>query len=526
MSGPTPSSRGVFTRASSGLVRQVRTTDVFYFGFTTIALSYIVFTILSWSAYPGASMELATLIAIVGAVGIGGTYALFASLYPRSGGEYVFLSRTLHPLVGFSLSFSFTFWQMFYLGLNGAFFAQFALSPTLAGIAAVTGNHSLLDVANWFGSPAGIFSGGLFLILVMSFLHWRGAAFYFRWQRWAAILAMASLIITVVVLALGAAGVLNFKASFDGVAGAGSYDKVLAAGKTAGTLPAAPFDMGATLNFVLWPAFSIWFAITATAFSGEVKNVQRGMLLGVVSSQILTGLVFIVLMFLYRTAFGNDFLVAASAGVPLGAPPFVPVFTSILSGSPILSVLTGVWVIAIALFVGGTVIPYATRALLAWGIDGMAPSFVADVNDRYHSPHWAIVITAVVAIAVLALYAFSSLLTIVSGFFAFALSFAVVCIWGAIFPFVRREQFENSPIAKRVLGIPLLTMTGVVGGVFSLFGLYRLSQDQVFTLDRGFAIAGAFAVIVIGAVWYLVAVAYRRGQGVDVAARFGEIPIE
>jgi amino acid transporter len=357
MSASQPSSRGVFTRASSGLVRQVRTTDVFYFGFTTIALSYIVFTILSWSAYPGASMELATLIAIVGALGIGGTYALFAGMYPRSGGEYVFLSRTLHPLVGFALSFSFTFWQMFYLGLNGAFFAQFAISPTLAGIAAVAGSQSLLDVANWFGSPAGIFIGGLFLIVTMSYLHWRGAAVYFRWQRWGAILAIASLVITVIVLLLGATGALNFKAAFDGVAGAGSYDKVLADGTAAGTLPAASFDLGATLNFVLWPAFSIWFAITATAFSGEVKDVRRGMLLGVVSSQILTGLVFVVLMFLYRTAFGNDFLLAASAGVPLDAPPFVPVFTAVLSQNPILAILTGVWVMAIALFVGGTVIP-------------------------------------------------------------------------------------------------------------------------------------------------------------------------
>lgn len=526
MTAVPPSSRGVFTRASSGLVRQVRTTDVFFFGFTTIALSYIVFTILSWSAYPGASMELATIIAIVGALGIGGTYALFASMYPRSGGEYVFLSRTLHPLMGFALSFSFAFWQMFYLGLNGAFFAQFAVSPTLAGVAAVAESQSLLDLANWFGSPAGIFAGGLFLIVTMSFLHWRGAAVYFRWQRWGALLAMASLAITVVVLALGAIGAFNFEAAFNQVAGAGAYDQVIADGTAAGTLPAAPFDLGATLNFVLWPAFSIWFAITATAFSGEVKNVQRGMLVGMVSAQVITGLVFVLLMFLYRTAFGNDFLLAASAGVPLDAPPFVPVFTGILAGNALVSILTGVWVLAIALFVGGTVIPYATRALLAWGIDGMAPSKVADVNDRYHSPHWAIAVTAVVAVAVLAMYAFTTVLTIVSGFFAFALSFAVVCVWGTIFPFVRRELYENSPIAKEVAGMPLITLTGLVGAAFSLFGLYRLTQDEVFTLDRGFAVMGAFAVVAIGAVWYLIATAYRRSQGVDVAARYREIPIE
>mgnify|MGYP001764654908 CR=1 FL=1 len=48
MAGSAPTTKGVFTRASSGLVRQVRTTDVLYFGFTTIALSYIVFTIAFW----------------------------------------------------------------------------------------------------------------------------------------------------------------------------------------------------------------------------------------------------------------------------------------------------------------------------------------------------------------------------------------------------------------------------------------------------------------------------------------------
>ena len=156
----------------------------------------------------------------------------------------------------------------------------------------------------------------------------------------------------------------------------------------------------------------------------------------------------------------------------------------------------------------------------------MAPSKVAEVNDRYHSPHWAIAVTAVVAVVVLALYAFTTSLTIVSGFFAFALSFAVVCVWGTIFPFVRREQFENSPIAKYVAGIPLITITGLVGAVFSLFGVYRLTQDEVFTLDRGFAVIGAFVVIAIGAAWYLAATAYRRSQGVDVAATYREIPVE
>ncbi|MBM4409201.1 MAG: APC family permease [Chloroflexi bacterium] len=527
MATNAPTTRGVFTRASSGLVRQVRTSDVLYFGFTTIALSYIVFTIASWSAYPGASMELATLIAIAGAVGIGASYALFAAMYPRSGGEYVFLSRTLHPLVGFALSFSFAFWQMFYYGLNGAFFSQFALSPTLAAIGVQLGNASLVDAANWFGSGVGTFAGGAFLIALMSFLHWRGAGTYFRWQRWAAWMAITSIGLTILVLLLSAVNVLNFKSNFDGLAGAGGYDGVLAAGTEAGVLPAAPFDLTQTLYFVLWPAFSIWFAITATSFSGEVRNVQRGMLVGIVGSQILTGVVFIVMMFLYRTAFGNDFLLAAGAvGTSMDAPPFVPFFTAIAGGNVLLSVLMSLWVVLIALFVGGTVVPYATRALLAWGIDRVAPSALAEVNDRYHSPHWAIAVTTVVGLVILGLYCFTDLLGIVSGFFAFAVSFAVVCLWAVVFPYVRREQFENSPIAKRWGGIPVLTLAGVLGSAFSLFGAWRLTEDPVFTIDRGFAVVAAFAVIAIGAAWYVVATAYRRSQGVDLGTRFREIPVE
>ena len=527
MTSSVPGSRGVFTRASSGLVRQVKTTDVLYFGFTTIALSYIVFTIASWSAYPGTSMELATLIAIVGAVGIGASYALFSAMYPRSGGEYVFLSRTLHPLVGFALSFSFAFWQMFYLGLNGAFFSQFAVSPILAGIAVQTGNASLLDIANWFGSGLGTFVGGVFLIVLMSVLHYLGAGVYFRWQRWAAMLSIASIAVTILVLLLAIVGVLDFKANFNSLAGAGAYDDVLSAGQAAGTLPAAPFDLTQTLNFVLWPAFSIWFAITATSFSGEVKNVQRGLIVGIVGSQVVTGIVFIVMMFLFRSAFGNDFLLTAGAnGVPLDAPPFVPFFTAIAGGNVVLTIVMSIWVVLIALFVGGTVVPYATRALLAWGIDGVAPSALADVNDAHHSPHWAILVTAMVGVIILGLYCFTDLLGIVSGFFAFAISFAVVCLWATVFPYVRKEQFENSPIAKRWAGIPVLSLAGLLGSVFSLFGAWRLTQDPVFTVDQGFAIGGAFVVIAIGAVWYLLANVLRRSQGVDLAARYREIPIE
>src|SRR6266508_785078 len=160
MATQMPEQAGVFTRASSGLVRQVKAQDVAYYGIQQIALSYIVFIVLAWGAYPGSSMPLASVIAMVGGLAMGVCYAMFATLYPRSGGEYVYLSRTLFPVVGFIVSFSFALWETFYTGINGAFFSLYSVSPVLSTLGLQTHSSGLLSASNWFAGNWGIFIGG------------------------------------------------------------------------------------------------------------------------------------------------------------------------------------------------------------------------------------------------------------------------------------------------------------------------------------------------------------------------------
>src|SRR6266540_2838832 len=273
MATQMPEQAGVFTRASSGLVRQVKAQDVAYYGIQQIALSYIVFIVLAWGAYPGSSMPLASVIAMVGGLAMGVCYAMFATLYPRSGGEYVYLSRTLFPVVGFIVSFSFALWETFYTGINGAFFSLYSVSPFLSALGLQTHSSGLLSASNWFAGNWGIFIGGSALIVSLTYLQIRGAGVYFRWQRWATLLALASLVVTVLVLIVAAAGGLDFRTHFNDLVGAGAYEKIAAQGAQGA---AAPFDFGQTLKFMIWPAFSIWFAVASTSFSGEVKNVERG----------------------------------------------------------------------------------------------------------------------------------------------------------------------------------------------------------------------------------------------------------
>ncbi len=527
MATEMPTTTGVFTRASSGLVRQVRTEDVLWYGIQQIALSYIVFIVLAWGAYPGASMPLAALIATVAGLAMGICYAMFAGLYPRSGGEYVYLSRTLNPPIGFIVSFSFAFWEIFYFGINGAFFSLFSMSPFFAALGEQTKNQTFLNISTWFSGKWGIFLGGSAIILLLAYLQYRGAGVYFRWQRWATYIALASLVITIVVLALTAAGVLDFKAHFDALAGAGAYQKVVSGGIKAGVAPAAGFNVSQTLKFMIWPAFSIWFAVASTSFSGEIKNVQRGQLIGIGGSMVLMGIAFIVLTALYQGAFGSSFLLSASAnGLPINAPPFVPFFTAVAGGHVILTILMSLWVLSIAIFVAGTTLVYGTRAVLAWSIDGIAPERLGDVNERYHSPHWAILICTVVAEVFLALFAFTTLLGPISGFLGLAISFVVVSVWSIFFPYVRKEQFESSPVAWRIGNFPLMSLLGILATVLVGYGFYRLTIDHTFSINLKFADGGALLGAVFALVWFYAWRAYRKSQGVDMDRRYAEIPVE
>jgi amino acid transporter len=518
-----PAPAGVFTRASSGLVRQVRAQDVMFYGWQQIALSYIVFIVLAWSFYPGASMEWATIIATVGGLAMGLSYALLAAVYPRSGGEYVFISRIIHPAVGFTVSFSFTFWQVFYYGINGAFLAIYALSPFFGVLGVQLGSPGLLNASTWFGGHWGVFITGSVMIIAFALLQGSGIGRYFRVQRYASYIAAISLIITVIVLALAVTGALDFKANFDHLAGSGAYNQIVAGTRLSGG------SFAQTIKFMIWPAFSVWFAVAAVSFSGEVKNVQRGQLIGINGAIITMGVAMTVLTYLYRHAFGDAFVFATSAGskhYTLAAPPYVNVFTAIAGNNAVLTILTFGWVLVIALFVGATTLVYTTRAMLAWSIDGVAPERLGDVNDRYHSPHWAILICAIIAEVWLGLYAFTSLLGPISGFIGFTISFLAVSVTAIVFPFVKREMFENSPIAWRIGKVPVISLLGVVSLVFIGVGTARILVDKAYTPNLAFADVGAAIVAAVGLSFFYVMRYYRRRQGTDVDLRYREIPIE
>lgn len=520
--GALPSSPGVFTRSSSGLVRSVGTTDAMWYGLNAITIAYIGFTLIDWVAYPGSSFEWSVLITTLGSIGVGIVYALLAATYPRSGGEYVFLSRIVRPELGFLVSFVQAFFYTFYFGLNGAFFALFGLSPLFSTLGLQLNSGTLSDWGTWLGTSWGEFIAGTCIVALVAFLAFRGMGAFFRIQRWCTVIGLASVVLTLVVFALGGLGVLSFKSAYDSAVGSGAFDKLTSGVTVPGT------DFGQTLNFMVWPAFSILFSVNMVAFSGEVKNVRRAPIVGIVGAMILSGIVFIAFMIFARWAEGDAFLVgAASQGYTYTT--LVNGTASLLANNPILTILINLWVILIIPFALGSNIIYGSRALFAWGIDGVAPGKVAEVSQAHHSPMWAILVIFVIAEIWLAIYSFTSWVGILSGLLAFSAAFFVVSLTGVFFPFWKKEIFERSPAAQRVAGIPVMTIAGVVGVVFTGFLFWRCTQDTYLNALNGsnpISLEMTVAAVVIAIVWFFAARFYRARQGVAVDKRFKEIPVE
>src|SRR5439155_14943240 len=102
--------------------------------------------------WPHANMLASFAIATPLVLCFGLVYLYFTQLMPRSGGDYVWVSRTLHPSLGFLVNFSLTFVFLTWVAFNFTFMLS-VVGPAASYVAGIH-NH-------YFTSPS---KGELMLI--------------------------------------------------------------------------------------------------------------------------------------------------------------------------------------------------------------------------------------------------------------------------------------------------------------------------------------------------------------------------
>ena len=130
---------GVFSRKSSGLVRVGSTLDVFIFnvGLVSVGIAIAYNQYYGPSLYPGAQPWLSTLLAAAGMIFVAAAFYCWSVVFPRSGGVYVFLSRTINPGVAFVMSLIETIILLYYAALAAGLIVQVGLASFFGAVGTV-----------------------------------------------------------------------------------------------------------------------------------------------------------------------------------------------------------------------------------------------------------------------------------------------------------------------------------------------------------------------------------------------------
>src|SRR5437870_9654815 len=135
---------GVFLRKATGLVREVSLIDALIMNTLgmNVAVGAVFLFLQAPANFPDGNMLVAVIIGtLLMAFTLLWVYSEFAAAMPRSGGDYVFVSRALHPFLGWLLSWSQGLWLIFFwVGFNAWFALVFAVPVDLSTIGAATGH--------------------------------------------------------------------------------------------------------------------------------------------------------------------------------------------------------------------------------------------------------------------------------------------------------------------------------------------------------------------------------------------------
>src|SRR3984893_2776202 len=142
-SAPAGATGGFYARRASGLVRELSLRDIVFLNicFISIPLGLLYITQLG-GLFPGVSVGSAIIRAAVIALPHLYVYGGFASAMPRSGGDYLSISRSLHPFIGFVVNSTFTVLQIFSCAFIINFVPLFALPAMFQTLAIVTGDSN------------------------------------------------------------------------------------------------------------------------------------------------------------------------------------------------------------------------------------------------------------------------------------------------------------------------------------------------------------------------------------------------
>ncbi len=534
----------IFLRKASGLIRTASPFDTFIFNVGLVSVGLGVGTLMYYGPafYPGGNMVAACIISgiVMSMIAVG--MICWSVTLPRSGGIYVFGSRSVAPWLALTLSLvEITAW-LFYCAIAAYWIIILGISPTLAMIGYVTGMEWATNGASAVVEPWPMFLIGSAILILSGLILASGMKRYLLTQKFVFCLALLGSVLLILVLLSGSNEqfIGNFNTLMTPLIGVEDPYHAIIASAAANGWSTEGAGLGMTLTLSNWSFLPLLGAAFSISIAGEIKSVEKSQSFGMLGAIVMTVVIWLITIPLANSVFGYEFLGSAVYNYFTDpATAAAPVVTTPTDASITLmaGILTNSWVITLLCSLGLILwmwmwIPgmhtFAVRAMVAWAFDRIAPSALGSISPSRHTPTVAIFVGVAVTIVFMALFVFTSYFaTVVIMIEAALLAWSIVLLAGVFFPYRRPHIYAKSPIAgKRILGLPMMTVGCALGFLGSQFYFWTLFFDDVAAGHKPDQLAIVFGVFVIGIVFFFAMKAYRKSQGVDVNLAFKEIPIE
>lgn len=535
----------LFVRKSSGFVREASAFDAIVFN---AVFSAPVGAVLAWgvffslSAFPGANIVAAILISFVLNIPIIIMMSSLASSMPRTGGDYVWVSRILSPALATISSFAAAFSALIGATFWARYFPVYALGPALVTFGEIFHNKSMISWGNSFQSNnTWIFIGSFLMIILMTLLLIAGTKRTLKWMNVSWIIASIGTFIAFIALAIGSKAkfiehfnTLSAKYGSTGDA----YHQVIAGGGAVAKTSSSLTNWNATLptvfvimTFMMWNWWSVYL-------SGELKGASsKSRHEKIMYSSLTWNVVFLVIgiLLIYHVV-GHDFMTAANTSgnkaYVIPSAPWYQFLASITLNVPVLTFLiVGSFLFwSLPAMVGNVYQP--VRAVFAWSFDRLLPEKLADVNPKTHSPVPAImtVMGLVTVMLVWSVKATTFATWLALGVLAGVVCIIIVAIAAFTFPSRRKDLYDNSPANSKFMGIPVLRIVSPLSILVMVFLVWAVLKYPALaigsTKNAWWVPAFIGGIVVVGLLLYYIPKAVRKSQGIDIDLVYQELPPE
>ena len=427
------SGKTLFTRQSSGLVREVSVVNALFFNTAAFIGGTLggAFGIAVLAGVPvvviGGLTNWSWVAFLVGALGVllALIFASLTSVMPRSGGDYVFTSRIV-PKIGPFLGWM----ESWMLAFASIALIQFETALTLRGvqmegriIGIGTGSDFFANANGWFtegtsGNITGVpgMLAGLVVIALIALVVLQPTRRFHKIVTYLTVLGIAGWALMAVfgVLFFDAA---TFAENLPKYANGVTVDQLSKAAAGAGLT--SGFSFGPS-SLTSWPLMLMASAMLfqfigfqySAYISGEVRgNVKRGILVAVLGALALAVLMNSLYPEILARKLGLDGQTGWAAAfwgyisdpsLPMGQPNYFQLVGTIAQ--------PGLWPIWAVAGAASTLFPFLlmpvyvifiSRMALAWSLDRQVPEWLGAVSERMRAPANAIVATLVMAIVFL-----------------------------------------------------------------------------------------------------------------------------